>query len=410
MEGTPSVALAVRRGNHGDGRPPAPGDALRPGRLHPVVLHAGGGAGAVRAALAGRRLCDGRLLSALQHVRPGALDLAAPAPSPPPADGQRAALACSSGSAMPTAGPSGGVVRWRWLVVPAYLAVPLGVIVARRAARSAWRSSPRSTPGGSSSGSGPRPGRGSRRPRSSPSPRWRRSASEVGRDEVEISVGYVGLIPSSYPINAIYQWTGGPEEAILRVALKQGATVDIERLKERLRDDARGADARRPVLVRAGRHRQRGDELRLADARRGRRHRAEPRRRPGLRREAPRRAGRDPVAPRPPVRPVARLPDRQRRDRPRAGRAQRRDRRRRSPARSSRPRRRAGSSSRTTGPTPRPASATRSRSRSPTRSMDSIDEVETIPIQTPGRRRRSCSATWPRSARGRCRASTTATT
>ena len=48
-------------------------------------------------------------------------------------------------------------------------------------------------------------------------------------------VGYVGLIPSSYPINAIYQWTGGPEEAILRVAMKKGAKVDIERLKERLR-------------------------------------------------------------------------------------------------------------------------------------------------------------------------------
>ena len=41
---------------------------------------------------------------------------------------------------------------------------------------------------------------------------------EVGRDNVEISLGYVGLIPSSYPINTIYQWTGGPEEAILRVA------------------------------------------------------------------------------------------------------------------------------------------------------------------------------------------------
>ena len=45
---------------------------------------------------------------------------------------------------------------------------------------------------------------------------------EVGRDNVAISIGYVGLIPSSYPINAIYQWTGGPEEAILRVAMKAG--------------------------------------------------------------------------------------------------------------------------------------------------------------------------------------------
>ena len=90
---------------------------------------------------------------------------------------------------------------------------------------------------------------------------------EVGRDRVAISVGYVGLIPSSYPINAIYQWTGGPEEAILRVAMKEGAKVDIERLKERLRTELVGAIARRAVLVRAGRHRQRGDELRLADAR-----------------------------------------------------------------------------------------------------------------------------------------------
>ena len=112
------------------------------------------------------------------------------------------------------------------------------------------------------------------------------------RTSVEISVGYVGLIPSSYPINAIFQWTGGPEEVVLRVALKEGTTVAVEALKERLRDDARRADARGAVLVRAGRHRQRGHELRLADARRGRRQRPEPRREPGVRREGPRRSWR----------------------------------------------------------------------------------------------------------------------
>jgi multidrug efflux pump subunit AcrB len=62
-----------------------------------------------------------------------------------------------------------------------------------------------------------------------------RIARDVGRENVAISIGYVGLIPSSYPINAIYQWTGGPEEAFLRVAMKPGVKVDIERLKERLR-------------------------------------------------------------------------------------------------------------------------------------------------------------------------------
>jgi multidrug efflux pump subunit AcrB len=58
---------------------------------------------------------------------------------------------------------------------------------------------------------------------------------EVGADNVEISLGYIGLIPSSYPINAIYQWTGGPEEVVLRVALKKGSTGVVEGLKERLR-------------------------------------------------------------------------------------------------------------------------------------------------------------------------------
>jgi multidrug efflux pump subunit AcrB len=68
--------------------------------------------------------------------------------------------------------------------------------------------------------------------------RDRRAAAigeEVGPEAVDISVGYVGNIPSSYPINAIYQWTGGPEEAVLRVALKPGADVAIGPLKERLR-------------------------------------------------------------------------------------------------------------------------------------------------------------------------------
>jgi multidrug efflux pump subunit AcrB len=59
---------------------------------------------------------------------------------------------------------------------------------------------------------------------------------EAGEDAIEISVGYVGLIPSSYPINAIFQWTGGPEEAMLRVAMKEDAHVDIEALKNRLRE------------------------------------------------------------------------------------------------------------------------------------------------------------------------------
>ncbi len=58
---------------------------------------------------------------------------------------------------------------------------------------------------------------------------------EVGPENVAISVGYVGLIGSSYPINTVYLWMRGPEEAVMRVALKPGSGVRIEELKERLR-------------------------------------------------------------------------------------------------------------------------------------------------------------------------------
>jgi multidrug efflux pump subunit AcrB len=60
---------------------------------------------------------------------------------------------------------------------------------------------------------------------------------EVGQDNVAISVGYVGLIPSSYPINTIYLWMSGPEEAVLRVALRRQSGVRIENLKEQLRHE-----------------------------------------------------------------------------------------------------------------------------------------------------------------------------
>ncbi len=53
--------------------------------------------------------------------------------------------------------------------------------------------------------------------------------------EVNISLGYVGAVPSSYPINSVYLWMGGPEESVIRVALKPGK-VGIEDLKARLRE------------------------------------------------------------------------------------------------------------------------------------------------------------------------------
>ena len=53
--------------------------------------------------------------------------------------------------------------------------------------------------------------------------------------EVQLSLGLVGLVPTSYPINVIYQWMSGPEDAVMRVALKPGSGVRIEALQARIR-------------------------------------------------------------------------------------------------------------------------------------------------------------------------------
>ncbi|MBI1827066.1 MAG: efflux RND transporter permease subunit, partial [Planctomycetes bacterium] len=58
---------------------------------------------------------------------------------------------------------------------------------------------------------------------------------EVGPTNVEKTVGYVGAIPTSYPINTIYLWMSGPQEGVLRVAMKRGSGVTLEPLKETLR-------------------------------------------------------------------------------------------------------------------------------------------------------------------------------
>jgi multidrug efflux pump subunit AcrB len=61
-------------------------------------------------------------------------------------------------------------------------------------------------------------------------------ASEVGEENVELTLGYVGMIHSNFPVNAVYQWSRGPEEAILYVDLRDDAHIDVESLKETLRE------------------------------------------------------------------------------------------------------------------------------------------------------------------------------
>jgi multidrug efflux pump subunit AcrB len=58
---------------------------------------------------------------------------------------------------------------------------------------------------------------------------------EVGPGNVRISTDFVGVQPASYPVNTIYLFTSGPQEAVLKVALQPAATLRGEELRERLR-------------------------------------------------------------------------------------------------------------------------------------------------------------------------------
>ncbi|MGB7191474.1 MAG: efflux RND transporter permease subunit, partial [Acidobacteriaceae bacterium] len=57
----------------------------------------------------------------------------------------------------------------------------------------------------------------------------------LGPENIAITLGYVGTHPPGYPINSIYLWTSGPQEAVMQVALKQGSKLHVPEVEERLR-------------------------------------------------------------------------------------------------------------------------------------------------------------------------------
>ena len=59
--------------------------------------------------------------------------------------------------------------------------------------------------------------------------------NDVGPENVDITTDYIGVQPASYPVNTIFLFTSGQHEAVLRVALKPGATKRGAALQEELR-------------------------------------------------------------------------------------------------------------------------------------------------------------------------------
>ncbi|MBP7779524.1 MAG: efflux RND transporter permease subunit [Acidobacteria bacterium] len=57
----------------------------------------------------------------------------------------------------------------------------------------------------------------------------------AGPGNVAITLGYVGVQPTSYPINNIFLWTSGSHEGVLQVSLRPGTPHTLEAFEETLR-------------------------------------------------------------------------------------------------------------------------------------------------------------------------------
>ncbi|MFM7036213.1 MAG: efflux RND transporter permease subunit [Planctomycetaceae bacterium] len=130
---------------------------------------------------------------------------------------------------------AGGMIRLRWLVVPLYVVVSLTVAI-----RALQHAGLEIFPGTDS-------GEFRLRLRAPDGTHIEATEQyavrvlkaierEAGEGNVSLSLGYAGTVPASFPINSVYQFSRGPEEAILRVAFRAGANLRTEVLKRRLRE------------------------------------------------------------------------------------------------------------------------------------------------------------------------------
>jgi multidrug efflux pump subunit AcrB len=63
-----------------------------------------------------------------------------------------------------------------------------------------------------------------------------RIQQDAGHGNVEITSDFIGVVPSSYPVDLIHLFTSGPQEAIIQVAVRPD-TPRGEALRERIRED-----------------------------------------------------------------------------------------------------------------------------------------------------------------------------
>jgi multidrug efflux pump subunit AcrB len=128
----------------------------------------------------------------------------------------------------------GGLVQYRWVVVPLYLVLCFGAIasIAPRLGRGVF---PVVDAGQFRLRMRAQDGTHIAKSEALAKQALAIVSDELSPENIELTLGYVGMIPSTFPVNAVYQWSRGPEEAILYVDLSDKLRLSDDVMKERVR-------------------------------------------------------------------------------------------------------------------------------------------------------------------------------
>jgi multidrug efflux pump subunit AcrB len=66
----------------------------------------------------------------------------------------------------------------------------------------------------------------------------------VGKENISITSAYVGMHPQLFSTSPIFLWMAGPHESVLQIALKENVKLDIDELKDKIRNTTKLIDNR----------------------------------------------------------------------------------------------------------------------------------------------------------------------
>ena len=64
----------------------------------------------------------------------------------------------------------------------------------------------------------------------------------VGKENISITSAYVGMHPQLFSMSPIFLWMAGPHESVLQIALKENVKIDLDELKDKIRNTSKLID------------------------------------------------------------------------------------------------------------------------------------------------------------------------